>query len=110
MKTEIKQFSLQDLDIIKREGGEDVDFAYAKIGFLSTGVSNNCWISEETLERDSKTVLGKFITAKYDRFTNDVKSHEVDLGIVGYIPPNAEICFQKITRWSNYGIYGMCFK
>jgi hypothetical protein len=82
MKTEIKQFSLQDLDIIKREGGEDVDFAYAKIGFLSTGLSNNCWISEETLERDSKTILGKFITAKYDRFTNDVKSHEVDLGIV----------------------------
>ena len=96
MKTEIKQFSLQDLDIIKREGGEDVDFAYAKIGFLSTGLSNNCWISEETLERDSKTVLGKFITAKYDRFTNDVKSHEVDLGIVGYIPPNAEIAFKKL--------------
>ena len=65
-KNVIKKFSLADLDIIRREGGDDdVDFAYGRVGFLSTGFNGqHCWIEENTLGRDAHTVLGKFIKEK----------------------------------------------
>ena len=32
--------------------------------------------------------------AKYDRFREDVRGHEIDEVIVGYIPPDAKITFE----------------
>ena len=96
-KNVIKTFSLADLDIIRREGGDDdVDFAYGRVGFLSTGFNGqHCWIEENTLRRDAHTVLGKFITAKYNIWNDDVMSHEKDSVIVGYVPKDAEITFEE---------------
>jgi hypothetical protein len=93
-----KTFSLADINIIREESqSDDIDFAYAKLDFLSDGYNGqNCWMTEETLRKWANTVLGKFITAKYSQWENDVKSHERDLDIVGYVPTTAEITFKKL--------------
>ena len=41
-KNVIKTFSLADLDIIRREGGDDdVDFAYVELGFYQRVLMDN---------------------------------------------------------------------
>lgn len=93
-----KTFSLADINIIREESqSDDIDFAYAKLEFLSDGFNGqNCWMTEETLRKYAPTVLGKLITAKYSKWENDVKSHERDLDIVGYVPESAEITFRRL--------------
>lgn len=93
-----KTFSLADINIIREESQtDDIDFAYAKLEFLSDGYNGqNCWMTEKTLKDWAHTVLGKFITAKYSVWENDVKSHERDLDIVGYVPERAEITYKKL--------------
>lgn len=77
----------------------DNEFAIMRLEYLSDGYnSHDVPITTEILKRDASTILGKFIVAKYDRFTNDVMGHETDEAIVGYIPNNAMITFKETTN------------
>lgn len=93
----IKVFSLEDLPVIRQETDTDnVDFFIAKIGFIASGDNRqDCFISEETLREYAPTIRGKFVTAKYDWWTDDVMSHEKDLDIIGYVPFDSEITFER---------------
>lgn len=91
-------------DVVKFDGGlinnysadEDAEFAIMQLEFLSDGYnSHHLPITTEVLKRDAKSILGKFIVAKYDKYAADVKGHETDEIIVGYIPNNAEITFKE---------------
>ena len=75
---------------------KNLDFFIGEIEFLASGnIDDRLYISEEILKEYAHTVLGKFITYKYSYVENDVLSHEVDLQIGGYIPPNAKINFTR---------------
>ena len=91
-----KQFSLDDLKLIRKEESDSLDFFIGRLGFIASGENRqDCWISEETLREYAPTIKGKFITAKYNWWTDDVMSHENDLDIIGYVPPESEITFEK---------------
>lgn len=95
-KQRIKQFSLDDLQEIRQEESDSLDFFIARLGFIASGENRqDCWISEETIRDYAHTVKGKFVTAKYSYWTKDVMSHETDLEIIGYIPPESEITFER---------------
>ena len=75
---------------------KNLDFFIGEIEFLASGnIDDRLYISEDVLRKYANTVLGKFMTYKYSYVEDDVLSHEVDLQIGGYIPPNAEIKFTK---------------
>lgn len=93
MSDKMKKFSINDIKLY--ENDDSVDFAFAKIYFLSDGDNEqNCPISLETLKKYADTVKGKFIVAKYHNYIDDVGSHELDEEIVGYCPPDSEVTFE----------------
>ena len=93
----IRTFSLDDLKFIQQENTDDVDFFIGRLGFLASGWNGqDCYINEDVLKQYANTVLGKFITAKYDVWQNDVMSHEKDLNIIGYVPKDADITFERL--------------
>lgn len=95
MQEYIKKFSVDDVQMY-REQNEDPDFATVELWCLSTGSnSHRNPFSKEVLEKDADTFKGKFIVAKYDKFTKDAMSHETDENIVGYVFPNDEIEFRN---------------
>lgn len=90
----IKSFSIDDIEMFKQD--DDVDFAIAKIHALAVGTnSHKNPVSEEVLRRDAHTMLGKFLVAKYDRWANDVTTHENSEAIVGYFPKDSNIEFEE---------------
>ncbi len=94
MQEYIKKFSVDDVQMY-REQNEDPDFAVVEIYALAEG--NNIHknpFSREVLERDADTFKGKFIIGKYDKFTKDTESHEIEQSVLGYVPPNEEVEFR----------------
>lgn len=78
---------------------DDPEFALMRLEFLSDGFNaHGIPITKEILERDAKTVLGKPIVAKYNKYTNDVMGHEKDEIIVGYVPHNSELKFKHTNN------------
>ena len=95
MQEYMKKFSIEDVQLY-REQDEDPDFAYVELWALAEGNnSHRNPFSKEVLERDADTFKGKFIVAKYDKFKGDVKGHELDESIIGYVPPNEEVEFKN---------------
>lgn len=94
MKESLRLFSINDINLFKSD--DDVDFAMAELEFMSDGDNGqNSPITLEALKRDSKTVLGKFIVAKYDKLKDDVTTHVLDEVICGYVPPDSEVTFRE---------------
>lgn len=93
----IKHFSLDDLPLIRQDNDTDsLDFFIARMGFIASGENRqDCYISEETLKTYAPTIKGKFVTAKYSWWEDDVQSHEKDLDIIGYIPFESEVTFER---------------
>ena len=92
MNETIKQFSINDVNLFKDD--DSADFALAEIYFLSDGNNaQNCPIPTEVLKRDAKTVLGKFVVAKFDKWVGDVTSHDTEEIIIGYVPMESEVRF-----------------
>ena len=92
MNETIKQFSINDVNLFKDD--DSADFALAEIYFLSDGNNaQNCPIPTEVLKRDAKTVLGKFVVAKFDKWVGDVTSHDTEEVIIGYVPMESEVRF-----------------
>lgn len=90
----LKKFSINDVRMYG-EKGEDLDFSIVEIWALAEGNnSHRNPFSVEVLERDADTFKGKFIVAKFDKWTKDTQGHELDEVIVGYIDPNEEIEFK----------------
>lgn len=81
-----KTFSIND--VILDRNAEDKDFAIMELWALGAG--NNFYrnpISKEVLsaKENIETFKGKFIVGKYDKFTQDVKSHEIEESVFGYV-------------------------
>jgi len=95
-----KTFSVIDISLYKED--KDKDFAIAKLYFLSDGNNkHNNPISEEVLREYSQTALGKFIVGRFDDWSQDLLEHEKGKSlsesqvILGYIPKDSEITFEK---------------
>lgn len=84
------QFSIDDIQSVATE--ESVEFAIAKIAVLSTKPnSHKINITKEILERDGKSILGKWVVADFNG--TDTTTHTSQEKIVGIIPSDQELEF-----------------
>ena len=84
------QFSIDDIQSVTTE--ESVEFAIAKIAVLSTKPnSHKINITKEILERDGKSILGKWVVADFNG--TDATTHTSQEKIVGIIPNDQELEF-----------------
>lgn len=75
----------------------NVDYFYGSLAFLSDGWNGQeLYISKDVLVKYADSVCGKFVVAKYNEWKQDVESHESDLNIIGYIPPDAKVKFEQL--------------
>ena len=89
----VKSFSINDIKLYKED--ESVDFAIAEIEALADhSNTHKNPISLDVLKEYSDTFLGKFVVAKYDKWTKDVTTHVPDEAIIGYIDPRQEIRYR----------------
>lgn len=90
----IKEFSVADVQMYK-EQEEDLDFSIVEIWALAEGTnSHKNPFSREVLESYADTFKGKFIVAKFDKYRRDVRGHELDEAVIGYVSPQDEIEFK----------------
>ena len=83
-------FSIDDIQEVATE--DSVEFAIARIAVLSTKQnSHKVNITREILERDGKSVLGKWVIADFDG--TDVTTHTQNTHIIGIVPTDANIDF-----------------
>lgn len=90
----VKEFSVADVQMYK-EQEEDLDFSIVEIWALAEGTnSHKNPFSREVLESYADTFKGKFIVAKFDKYRRDVRGHELDEAVIGYVSPQDEIEFK----------------
>ena len=90
----VKEFSVADVQMY-REQEEDLDFSIVEIWALAEGTnSHKNPFSREVLELYADTFKGKFIVAKFDKYRRDVRGHELDEAVIGYVSPQDEIEFK----------------
>ena len=83
-------FSIDDIQEVATE--DSIEFAIAKIAVLSTKEnSHKVNITKEILERDGKSVLGKWVIADFDG--TDVTTHTRNTHIIGIVPTDSNIEF-----------------
>ena len=83
-------FSIDDIQEVATD--ESVEFAIARIAVLSTKRnSHKVNITKEILERDGKSVLGKWVIADFDG--TDVTTHTHNTHIIGIVPTDSNIEF-----------------
>ena len=83
-------FSVDDIQEVATE--DSVEFAIARIAVLSTKEnSHKINITKEILERDGKSVLGKWVIADFDG--TDVTTHTHNTHIIGIVPTDSNIEF-----------------
>ena len=83
-------FSVDDIQEVATE--DSVEFAIARIAVLSTKQnSHKVNITKEILERDGKSVLGKWVIADFDG--TDVTAHTHNTHIIGIVPSDSNIEF-----------------
>lgn len=94
METELKQFSIKDINLFKND--EDVDFALGEVWLLAEGNnSHKNPVDIEILKRDAHTMLGKFLVADYSKWNEDVTTHTNQQQIIGYFPKDGKIEFRE---------------
>lgn len=95
MQKHLKQFSVNDVKMYN-DKIEDRDFSIVEIwAFADGNNSHKNPISKEVLHQDAETFKGKFVVAKFDKYARDVKGHETDEVIVGYVDPRETIEFKE---------------
>ena len=83
-------FSIDDIQEVATE--DSVEFAIARIAVLSTKKnSHKINITKEILERDGKSVLGKWVIADFDG--TDVTTHTHNTHIIGIVPTDSNVEF-----------------
>ena len=83
-------FSVDDIQEVATE--DSVEFAIARIAVLSTKEnSHKINITKEILERDGKSVLGKWVIADFDG--TDVTTHTHNTHIIGIVPTDSNVEF-----------------
>lgn len=93
METEIKNFSIEDIQLY--EADDDVDFAHVKLYALADGNnSHKNPIDIDVLKKYGNTILGKFIIGKFDKWKKDTTTHVPDQSILGYIPSDQEVTYE----------------
>ncbi len=89
-----KKFSIDDISLYQDD--DDMDFAEVEIWALADGNnSHHNPFSHEVLEKDADTFNGKFIVAKYDKYSGDVTTHVPDEAIIGYVDPQEDVQFKN---------------
>ena len=90
----VKNFSVADVQMY-REQEEDLDFSIVEIWALAEGTnSHKNPFSREVLESYPDTFKANFIIAKFDKYRRDVRGHELDEAVIGYVSPQDEIEFK----------------
>lgn len=75
---------------------ENISIAIGKVTFLSTAPNSHKHVySEEVLQEYAPTYLGKFLVAEYNDTIGDVLTHTNKQTIVGYIPLNQEVYYDR---------------
>ena len=83
-------FSIDDIQEVATE--DSVEFAIARIAVLSTKKNaHKINITKEILERDGKSVLGKWVIADFDG--TDVTTHTHNTHIIGIVPTDSNVEF-----------------
>ena len=100
----LTNYSINDFDAVKYsiddwknyENDEDISIAIGKVTFLSDKPNSHRHIySIDIIKKYANSYLGKFIVAEYDKYTNDTTTHTNSQQIVGYIPTNQEVQYEK---------------
>lgn len=100
----LTNYSINDFDTVKYsiddwknyENDEDISIAIGKVTFLSDKPNSHRHIySIDIIKKYANSYLGKFIVAEYDKYTNDTTTHTNSQQIVGYIPTNQEVQYEK---------------
>lgn len=87
-----RYFSIKDIAEVSTENSDE--FFYARIAVLSTRPNaHKVLITEDILRRDGASVRGKWIVA--DSKEGEFMSHSKDEVIVGIVPHNAKIEFER---------------
>ena len=73
----------------------DIEFAFGKVDFLSNKPnSHKHMYTEDVIKKYAPTVLGKWVIADYNKYTNDATTHTSDEVIVGYVPLSQEVTYR----------------
>lgn len=74
----------------------NTDLAIGRLMFLSTRPNTHKLnISDDVLRKYSPSIRGKWVVAEYSTFMNDVTNHTDGECIVGIVPQNAEVTFER---------------
>ena len=74
----------------------NTDLAIGRLMFLSTRPNTHKLnISDDVLRKYSPSIRGKWVVAEYSTLMNDVTNHTDGECIVGIVPQNAEVTFER---------------
>lgn len=111
MKIIQKQYNLSIGVINDYRNDENAEFALMRLNFLSDGYNtHNIPFTFDLLKQYAPTILGKPIVAKYNRFSQDVEGHEDDEVMVGYVPSNATVEYEKTDNGTFACVDGLISK
>lgn len=84
------KFTVENAEILKSD--KSSKFAFLKVDFFASGMNrHNLFVSEETLNRTSESILNCPLVWKYDPRLDDVGTHDKDETICGFVPPDSPI-------------------
>ena len=88
------KFAIDELS--RFQDDENKDLAVGRILFLSTRPnSHGLVITEDVLRKYAPTIIGKWVVAEYDKWSQDATTHTNEEVIQGIVPHNAQIEFVR---------------
>jgi hypothetical protein len=88
------KFAIDELS--RFQDDENKDLAVGRILFLSTRPnSHGLVITEDVLRKYAPTIIGKWVVAEYDKWSQDVTTHTNEQVIQGIVPHNAQVEFVR---------------
>ena len=88
------KFAIDELS--RFQDDENKDLAVGRILFLSTRPnSHGLIITEDVLRKYAPTIIGKWVVAEYDKWSQDATTHTNEEVIQGIVPHNAQVEFVR---------------
>jgi hypothetical protein len=88
------KFAIDELS--RFQDDENKDLAVGRILFLSTRPnSHKLDITEDVLRKYAPTIIGKWVVAEYDKWSQDATTHTNEEVIQGIVPHNAQVEFVR---------------
>ena len=83
-------------ELSRFQDDENKDLAVGRILFLSTRPnSHGLVITEDVLRKYAPTIIGKWVVAEYDKWSQDATTHTNEEVIQGIVPHNAQVEFVR---------------